>query len=104
MASQSSGKPHVQAGASAAQHDSVVDSESGRTESGCHASPLTYGKVFGEIPRVTGVNTPNINDRIAKKWGLPEVASSVEFRKVYTDGRTAMRYGRISYARIQRYW
>ena len=24
-----------------------------------HSPPLTYGKVFGAIPRVTGVNTPN---------------------------------------------
>ena len=39
-------------------------------------SPLTYGKVFGAIPRVTGVNTPNINDKIAQKWGLPPVDDS----------------------------
>ena len=54
-------------------------------------SPLTFAKVFGAIPRVTGVNTPNINDRIAKRWGLPEVASSGEFKKIYTDGRETMR-------------
>ena len=54
-------------------------------------SPLTFGKVFGAIPRVTAVNTPNINDRIAKRWGLPDVASSGEFKKIYSDGRATMR-------------
>ena len=96
MASEAAGKPDVHAGPSAVQRDGEVESDSGSSETGCRSSPLTYGKVFGEIPRVTGVNTPNINDRIAKKWGLPKVASSDEFRKVYSDGRAAMRYGRIN--------
>ena len=43
-------------------------------------SPLTFGKVFGAIPRVTAVNTSNINTRIAQRWGLPEVDSSEEFK------------------------
>ena len=54
-------------------------------------SPLTFGKVFGAIPRVTGVNTPNINQKIAKPWGLPLVGSSADFKKIYVDGRTTMR-------------
>ena len=58
---------------------------------GPRMSPLTYGKVFGAIPRVTGVNTPNINQRIAKPWGLPLVNSSVDFKKVYVEGRAALR-------------
>ena len=55
-------------------------------------SPLTYGKVFGAIPRVTGVNTPNINDRIAQKWGLPPVDNSEVFKKNYVEGREMLRY------------
>ena len=58
---------------------------------GAKMSPLTYGKVFGAIPRVTGVNTPNINQRIAKPWGLPLVNSSVDFKKVYVEGRATLR-------------
>ena len=58
---------------------------------GARMSPLTYGKVFGAIPRVTDVNTPNINQRIAKPWGLPLVNSSVDFKKVYVEGRAALR-------------
>ena len=54
-------------------------------------SPLTFGKVFGAIPRVTAVNTPNINNRIAQRWGLPAVDSSEEFRKIYSEGRATMR-------------
>ena len=96
MTSESFGKPQVEAGPSAEQHSGVANRDSGSSETGSRVSPLTFGKVFGEIPRVTGVNTPNINDRIARKWGLPEVTSSVEFRKVYTDGRAALRYSRIS--------
>ena len=56
-------------------------------------SPLTYGKVFCLIPRVTAVNTPNINERIAQKFGLPPVAGSEKFRKCYVDGREILRYG-----------
>ena len=87
MASQSSGKPPVQR-----EQGGVGHGDSDSSAAGHQASPLTYGKVFGVIPRVTGVNTPNINERIAKKWGLPEVASSSEFRKVYTEGRATLRY------------
>ena len=57
-------------------------------------SPLTYAKVFGAIPRVTGVNTPNINHLVAQKWGLPFVTSSEVFRKSYAEGREILRYVR----------
>ena len=57
-----------------------------------HQSPLTFGKVFGAIPRVTGVNTPNINSKIAEKWGLPFVQNSEEFRRNYEEGRDNLRY------------
>ena len=55
-------------------------------------SPLTFGKVFGAIPRVTGVSTPNINEKIAKPWNLPAVSNSAEFKKSYVDGRAKLRY------------
>ena len=55
-------------------------------------SPLTFGKVFGAIPRVTQVNTPNINQRISDVFGLPTVTSSEEFRKSYVEGRDVLRY------------
>ena len=54
-------------------------------------SPLTYGKVFGALPRVTGVNTPNINGKIAQKWGLPPVVDSKGFKKSYVEGREMLR-------------
>ena len=54
-------------------------------------SPLTYGKVFNAIPRVTKVNTPNINQRISQVWGLPRVSSSGEFRSSYVEGREILR-------------
>ena len=57
-----------------------------------HQSPLTYGKVFGAIPRITGVTTPNINSKIAVKFGLPCVQDSEEFRKNYVEGRDNLRF------------
>ena len=54
-------------------------------------SPLTFGHVFGAIPRVTGVNTPNINNKIARQWGLPPVNNSDEFKRIYVDGRATLR-------------
>ena len=57
-----------------------------------HQSPLTFGKVFVAIPRVNGVNTPNINSKIAEKWGLPCVQNSEEFRRSYVEGRENLRY------------
>ena len=54
-------------------------------------SPLTYGKVFGAIPRVTGVSTPNINEKIAKPWNLPALSDSTEFKMSYVDGRANLR-------------
>ena len=56
-----------------------------------HQSPLTFGKVYLALPRVTGVNTPNINSKIAEKWGLPCVKNSEEFRKNYVEGRDVLR-------------
>ena len=57
-------------------------------------SPLTYGKIYAAIPRVTGVNTPNINNLVAQQWGLPFVTSSEVFRKSYAEGREILRYVR----------
>ena len=57
-----------------------------------HLSPLTFGKVYLALPRVTGVNTPNINAKIAKPWGLPSVPNAAEFKKIYVDGRATLRY------------
>ena len=56
-------------------------------------SPLTYGKVFGAIPRMTkAINTPVINSRISDVFGLPHLTSSRDFKKVYSDGRDILRY------------
>ena len=73
------------------QHVSGGDDDPSSVLGQSTGSPLTFGKVFGAIPRVTGVNTPNINDRIAKVWGLPEVKTSTEFKKIYTEGRATLR-------------
>ena len=54
-------------------------------------SPLTFGKVFTAIPRVTAINTPNINRRISQVWGLPALESSTEFKKIYASGRDELR-------------
>ena len=55
-------------------------------------SPLTYGKVFGAIPRMTKViNTPIINQRISAAFGLPALSNSTEFKKIYSSGREALR-------------
>ena len=67
-----------------------MESEPSPGGKGAKLSPLTYDKVFGAIPRVTGVNPPNINQRIAKPWGLPLVNSAVDFKKVYVEGRAAL--------------
>ena len=57
-----------------------------------NASPLTYGKVFGAIPRMTkAVNTPTINQKISAAFGLPALENSVEFKKIYSSGREALR-------------
>ena len=64
----------------------------GHSEAQARTSPLTYQKVFSEIPRVTGVNTPNINDKIAKPWNLTPVTNSTKFKKAYVDGRSVLRY------------
>jgi hypothetical protein len=54
--------------------------------------PLTFGKVFQAIPRMTkAINTPIINIRIAQAFGLPNIGSSSEFKKIYSDGREALR-------------
>ena len=55
-------------------------------------SPLTYGKVFGAIPRMTkAINTPTINQRISAAFGLPALSNSEEFKKLYSSGREALR-------------
>ena len=55
-------------------------------------SPLTFGKVFGAIPRMTkAINTPTINQRISAAFGLPALGSSTEFKKIYSSGREALR-------------
>ena len=46
-------------------------------------SPLTYGKVFGAIPR--------INQRISSTFGLPDLENSLEFKKIYSSGRDVLR-------------
>ena len=98
MASQSAGVPSKDSQArdcppGAVPHE-VVGGDGNRAVLGLNltVSPLTFGKVFGAIPRVTSVNTPNINELISKRWGLPEVASSNDFKKIYIEGRATMRY------------
>ena len=54
-------------------------------------SPLTFGKVFTAIPRVTAITTPNINKRISQVWGLPALENSKEFKKIYATGRDELR-------------
>lgn len=54
-------------------------------------SPLTCGKVFQIIPRVNKINTPLINDRISKRFGLPEVSSSAGFKTEYCKKRDELR-------------
>ena len=55
-------------------------------------SPLTYGKVFSMIPRMTKtINTPVINQRISEVFGVPALETSSEFKKIYSSGREALR-------------
>ena len=55
-------------------------------------SPLTYGKVFGAIPRMSkSINTPVINQRVSDVFGLPSLSSSTEFKKIYAEGREVLR-------------
>ena len=55
-------------------------------------SPLTYGKVFGAIPRMSkSINTPVINQRVSVVFGLPPLSSSKEFKKIYSEGRDVLR-------------
>ena len=56
-------------------------------------SPLTYGKVFSMIPRMTKtINTPVINQRISEVFGVPALETSSEFKKIYSSGREALRW------------
>ena len=71
--------------------DDPASGSSAQPATRTNLSPLTFGKVFGAIPRVTGVNTPNINHKIAKLWGLPPVDNSAEFKRIYVDGRAILR-------------
>ena len=54
-------------------------------------SPLTYAKVYSALPRVGSCKTPDINQKIARPWGLPAVKTSEGFKKIYTEGRKALR-------------
>ena len=78
-------------GANAMEEDTAIDDDT--AAHGVGQSPLTYGKVFGAIPRMTkAINTPVINNRISDVFGLPHLSSSKEFKKVYSDGREVLRY------------
>ena len=74
-------------------HGKVAAGAGGDTGGGAaHVSPLTFGKIFGVIPRMTkAINTPIINIRIAQAFGLPNLDSSSEFKKIYSAGREALR-------------
>ena len=54
-------------------------------------SPLTYGNFFDSIKKITACKTPEINNKIAKPWGLPLVKNSSEIRQLYQEGRNAIR-------------
>ena len=54
-------------------------------------SPLTYGKVFLALPRVTNCKTPEINSKIANLWNLPPVTDSKKFKASYQEGRDVLR-------------
>ena len=61
-------------------------------ERAARVSPLTYGKVFGAIPRMSkSINTPVINQRVSDVFGLPPLTSSSEFKKIYSEGREVLR-------------
>ena len=55
-------------------------------------SPLTYAKVYALLPRVGSCKTPDINQKIARPWGLPQLKSREEFKIIYTEGRKALRF------------
>ena len=82
-------------GTVAAMEEDTVAGDGGEVGAGvgvARHSPLTYGKVFGAIPRMTkAINTPVINSRISDVFGLPHLTSSREFKKVYSDGREVLR-------------
>ena len=70
----------------------VVGSNGNTGEKDDHASPLTFGKVFNLIPRMTkAMNTPVINQRISAAFGLPVLENSLEFKKIYASGRDILR-------------
>ena len=78
-------------GDNAMEEDTSTDEGDGAA--GVGHSPLTYGKVFGAIPRMTkAINTPVINSRISDVFGLPHLSSSKDFKRVYSDGREVLRY------------
>ena len=54
-------------------------------------SPLTCAKEFQIIPRVTKINTPDINVKISKRFGLPSVANSSAFKAEYCKKREELR-------------
>lgn len=70
----------------------VVEAGDSSGAGGAQNSPLTYGKVFDKIPRMTKtINTPVINQRISEVFGLPALDKSSEFKKIYSSGREALR-------------
>ena len=92
--------PENEDGVLTAPGDSVVTDAAGDHDPGAdtggdgaaHVSPLTYGKVFGAIPRMSkAINTPVINIRIAQAFGLPSLSSSSGFKKIYSSGREVLR-------------
>ena len=72
------------------------------------ASPLTFGKVFGAIPKMTkALNTPTINQKISAVFGLPALDNSMEFKKIYSSGREALRcvlstFASVTYVLLQK--
>ena len=82
-------------GTVAAMEEDTVAGDGGKVGAGVRVarhSPLTYGKVFGAIPRMTkAINTPVINSRISDVFGLPHLTTSRDFKKVYSDGREVLR-------------
>ena len=82
-------------GTVAAMEEDTVAEDGGRVGAGvgvARHSPLTYGKVFGAIPRMTkAINTPTINQRISAAFGLPALRNSTDFKRIYSSGREALR-------------
>ena len=82
----------VQAGGGGHAVDGDNGVEGSELDGALPESPLTFGKVFLAIPRMTkAINTPVINTRIAEVFGLPPLKSSSEFKTIYSEGREVLR-------------